>query len=80
MSSRPDEGDFFSNLPNPSRCTMALGLTQPLTEMSIRNLKLPPPPPEGKKEERKEKKNLGVKCDRRIGLTTLLPSISRLSK
>jgi hypothetical protein len=29
--------DFFS-LPNPSSCTMALGLTQHLTEMSTRNL------------------------------------------
>jgi hypothetical protein len=32
----PDEVDFF-NLPNPSTCTMALGSTQPLTEMSTRN-------------------------------------------
>jgi hypothetical protein len=29
--------DFF-NLPNPSSCTVALGSTQPLIEMSIRNL------------------------------------------
>jgi hypothetical protein len=29
--------DFF-NLPNPSSRTMALGLTQPLTEMSTRNI------------------------------------------
>jgi hypothetical protein len=29
--------DFY-NLPNPFSCTMALGLTQPLTEMSTRNL------------------------------------------
>jgi hypothetical protein len=29
--------DFF-NLPNPSSCTMALRSTQPLTEMSTRNL------------------------------------------
>jgi hypothetical protein len=29
--------DFF-NLPNPFSCTMALGSTQPLTEMSTRNL------------------------------------------
>jgi hypothetical protein len=28
----------FSNLPNPSGHTMALGSTQPLTEMSTRNL------------------------------------------
>jgi hypothetical protein len=30
--------DFFFSSPNPSRLTMALGLTQPLTEMSTRNL------------------------------------------
>jgi hypothetical protein len=30
---------IFSNLPNPSGRTMALGSTQPLTEMSNRNLK-----------------------------------------
>jgi hypothetical protein len=36
--SRPDEVDF-SNLPYPSGRTMALGSTQPLTEMSTRNLK-----------------------------------------
>jgi hypothetical protein len=30
---------IFSNLPNPSCRTMALGSTQPLTEMSTRNLK-----------------------------------------
>jgi hypothetical protein len=35
--SRPDEVDFF-NLPNPSGRSMALGLTQSLTEMSTRNL------------------------------------------
>jgi hypothetical protein len=29
--------DFF-DLPNPSSCTMVLGLTQPLTEISTRNL------------------------------------------
>jgi hypothetical protein len=29
---------FFFNLPNPSSRTMALGSTQPLTEMSTRNL------------------------------------------
>jgi hypothetical protein len=33
----PDEVDFF-NFPNPSSRTMALGSTQPLTEMSTRNL------------------------------------------
>jgi hypothetical protein len=56
---------MFSNLPNPSGRTMAMGSTQPLTEMSTRNLK---------------KKNLGVKCGRRVGLTTLPPSVSRLFK
>jgi hypothetical protein len=29
---------IFFNLPNPSSRTMALGSTQPLTEMSTRNL------------------------------------------
>jgi hypothetical protein len=33
----PDEVDFF-NLHNPSSHTMALRLTQPLTEMSTSNL------------------------------------------
>jgi hypothetical protein len=33
----PDEVDFF-NLTNPSSRTVALGSTQPLTEMSTRNL------------------------------------------
>jgi hypothetical protein len=32
----PDEVGFF-NLPNPSSRTMALGSTQPLTEVSTRN-------------------------------------------
>jgi hypothetical protein len=58
---------IFSNLPNPSSRTMALGSTQPLTEMSTRNLK-------------KKKETWGVKDGRRVGLTTLPPSVSRLSK
>jgi hypothetical protein len=33
----PDEVDFL-NWPNPSRRTMALGSTQPVTEMSTRNI------------------------------------------
>jgi hypothetical protein len=33
-----DEVDFSFNFPNPSSSTMALGSTQPLTEMSTRNL------------------------------------------
>jgi hypothetical protein len=37
-SSSPDEATGFFNLPNPSSLTMALGLTQPLTEMSTRNI------------------------------------------
>jgi hypothetical protein len=34
----PDEVTGFFNLPNPSSHTMALGLIQLLTEMSIRNV------------------------------------------
>jgi hypothetical protein len=34
----PDEVTGFFNLPNPSSCTVALGSTQPLKEMSTRNL------------------------------------------
>jgi hypothetical protein len=37
VGSSPDEVDFF-NLPDSSSRTMALGSTQPITEMSIRNL------------------------------------------
>jgi hypothetical protein len=36
--SSPDEVILFFNSPNPSSRTMTLGSTQPLTEMSIRNL------------------------------------------
>jgi hypothetical protein len=53
--------DFF-NWPKPSSRIMALGSTQPLTEISTRNLPG------------------GVKGGRRIKLTTLLPSVSRLSR
>jgi hypothetical protein len=42
----PEEVDFF-NLPNPSSHTMALGSTQPLTEMSTRKF------PGGKKSGRR---------------------------
>jgi hypothetical protein len=55
---------IFPSLPNPSGRTMALWSTQPITEMSTRNLK----------------KKQGVKDGRRVGLTTLPPSVSRLSK
>jgi hypothetical protein len=34
----PDEAIGLSNWPNPSSCTMAMELPQPLTEMSTRNL------------------------------------------
>jgi hypothetical protein len=36
--SNPDEVTGFLNLPNPSSRNMALGSTQPLSEMSTRNL------------------------------------------
>jgi hypothetical protein len=48
---------IFFNLPNASSRTMALGSTQPLTEMSTRNLPGPA-----------------------LNLTTLPPSVSRLSR
>jgi hypothetical protein len=38
MGSIADEVIGFFNQPNPISCTMALGSTQPLTEMSTRNL------------------------------------------
>jgi hypothetical protein len=52
----PDEVDFF-NLPNPSSHTMALGLTQPLTEMSTRNI------PGGKKRLALRADNLAAICE-----------------
>jgi hypothetical protein len=60
------EVDFFFQLPNPSGRSMALGSSQSVTEMSTRNLK--------------KKRNLRVKGGRRVGLTTLPLSVSRLSK
>jgi hypothetical protein len=56
--------DFFS-WSNPSSRTMALGSTQPLTEMGTENIL---------------RIILGVKGGRRVGLTALPPSVSRLSR
>jgi hypothetical protein len=52
----PDEVDLF-NLPNPSSRTMALGSTQPLTEMSTRNL------PGGKKWPAYRADNIAAICE-----------------
>jgi hypothetical protein len=38
VGSIPDYVNGFFNSPNPSRRTMDLGSTQPLTEMNTRNL------------------------------------------
>jgi hypothetical protein len=54
--SNPDGVDFF-NLPNPSSRTMALGLTQPLTEMSTRNI------PGGKGRPVRKADNLTAICE-----------------
>jgi hypothetical protein len=51
----PDEVDTF-NLPNRSSRTMALGSTQPLTEMGTRNL------PGGKKRPARRADNLASIC------------------
>jgi hypothetical protein len=51
----PNEVDFFI-LPNPSSRNMALGSTQPLTEMSTRNL------PVGKKQPGHRADNLAAIC------------------
>jgi hypothetical protein len=53
----PDEVIGFFNLPNPSSRTMALGSTQPLTEMSTRNL------PGGKKRPARKVDNLTAICE-----------------
>jgi hypothetical protein len=52
----PDEVDFF-NLSNPSNRTMALESTQPLIEMSTRNL------PGGKKRPARRANNLAAICE-----------------
>ena len=48
---------IFFNLPNPSIHTMALGTTQPLTEMSTRNLS------GGKGRPERKADNLTVICE-----------------
>jgi hypothetical protein len=53
--SNPDEVDFF-NLLNPSSRTMALGSTQPLAEMSTRNI------PGGKGRQARKADNLTATC------------------
>jgi hypothetical protein len=52
----PDEVEFF-NWPNPSSHTMALGSTQPLTEMNTRNL------PGGKGRPASKADNLTAICE-----------------
>jgi hypothetical protein len=52
----PDEVNFF-NLPNPSSRTMVVGSTQPLTEMSSRNL------PGVKKRPAGKADNLAAICE-----------------
>jgi hypothetical protein len=51
---------IFSNLPNPSGRTMALWSTQPLTEMSTRNLKKKKPGVKGRPARRAD--NLTAIC------------------
>jgi hypothetical protein len=48
---------IFFNLPNPSSRTMALGSTQPLREMSTRNL------PEGKGRPTRKADKLTALCE-----------------
>jgi hypothetical protein len=53
----PDEVIWFFNWSNPSSRTTALGLTQPLTEMNIRNR------PEGKGRPAHKANNLTAICE-----------------
>jgi hypothetical protein len=53
----PDEVIGFFNWPNPSSRIMALGSTQPLTEMSTRNL------PGGKGRQARKADNLTAICE-----------------
>jgi hypothetical protein len=52
----PDEV-VFSNWPNPTSRIMALGSTQPLTEMNTRNI------PGGKERPEREADNLTAICE-----------------
>jgi hypothetical protein len=57
VGSIPDEVIGFFNRPNPSSRTMALWSTQPLTEMSTRNL------PGGKGRPARKADNLTAICE-----------------
>jgi hypothetical protein len=57
LSSIPDEVIEFFNSHNPSSRTMALGSTQPLTEISTRNL------PGGKGRSERKADNLTAICE-----------------
>jgi hypothetical protein len=57
IGSMPDEVIGFFILPNSSSRTMALGSTQPLTEMSTRNL------PGGKGRRARKADNFTAICD-----------------
>jgi hypothetical protein len=57
LGSIPDEVSAFLNCPNPSSRNMALGSTQPLREMSIRNL------PGGKGRPRRKADKLTAICE-----------------
>jgi hypothetical protein len=63
--SSPDEVDFFI-LPNPFSRAIGLESTQPLTEASTRNIS--------------GTGRGGIKGGRRVGITTLPQTVSRLSR
>jgi hypothetical protein len=58
--SSPGWGEIFLNLPNSSSRTMALGSTQPLAEMSTRNL------PGCKKRPARKADNLAAICESNV--------------
>jgi hypothetical protein len=62
MGSNPDKVTGFFNSPNPSSCTVALGSTELLTEMSTRNL------PEGKGRPSRKADSLNWETRRLITL------------